>query len=418
MRVMVAGSGGRERALAWRLSSSPSLSHLLATGDLPGWPERAEIVEARTAREIARAAHARRVDLVVVGPEVLLAEGLADELDEIGIPCFGPSREAARLESSKAYAKDVIRAAGVPTAEALLVHLSSPDELRAGLARCERGRVVLKADGLASGKGVLVCPSPEEAVEGLHAMQRFGSAAETLLLEDLLVGPEVSVFALCDGERAVALPSARDHKRLLEGDRGPNTGGMGAISPSPDVDRERASALVEQIHAPVLREMSRRGAPFRGVLYAGLMMTEQGPMVLEFNVRFGDPECQPLMMLWADDPIPWLYGAATGRLPQGSPRFLDEAACCVVLAADGYPDSPVRGTPIPEPEPAADPRVVVFHAGTTRAPDGHLQTAGGRVLSVTATGTDPRDARTRAYREIDRWRFPGARYRTDIGGAV
>lgn len=416
MRVVLAGSGGRERALAWRLASSPSLTTLITTAAVPGWPEGIACRPAANVREIVTIAQETRADLVVVGPENLLGEGLADELDRVGIPCFGPTREAARLETSKAYAKEVMQAAGVPTANALIVELSDLEGMRRAEARCAQGHVVLKADGLAAGKGVLVCPTPEEAMDALQGMKRFGDAAQLLLLEDLLAGPELSLFALCDGERAVSLPSAQDHKRLCDHDLGPNTGGMGAIAPHPSIDRRRADALVSEIHSPVIREMASRGHPFRGVLYAGLMLTEQGPIVLEFNVRFGDPECQALMMLWQDDPLPWLYGAATGHLPTGAPLFREEAACCVVLASEGYPDSPVRGTAIDEPPPSLDPEIAVFHAGTRRGPDRILRTEGGRVLSIAARGLDAEGAQRRAYEEASRWRFAGSQMRTDIGG--
>lgn len=415
MRVVIAGSGGREHALAWRVASAPSLTALAVTSDVPGWPERAEILQAPSARAIAEEAHHWKADLVVVGPEALLAEGLADELASFGIPCFGPTKQAATLETSKAYAKEILQAAGVSTASAVIIDLSDPQGMEQAVARCQQGHVVLKADGLASGKGVIVCPEPAEAIDALRSMQRFGEASRVLLLEDLLEGPEVSLFALCDGTRAVALPSARDHKRLCDGDLGPNTGGMGAIAPCPGIDPQQTASLVDRLCLPVIEEMARRGTPFRGVLYAGLMMTPQGPAVLEFNVRFGDPECQALMMLWEDDPLPWLYGAATGRLPEGSPRFQEAAACCVVLAAEGYPSAPVRGTLIPEPPASTVPHLAVFHAATARDSAGKLRTAGGRVLSIAAMAADLPSARSHAYAEANRWRFAGAQMRTDIG---
>ncbi len=416
MRVLLVGNGGREAALAWRLARSPTLGNLTVTGANPGWPQGVEVRPATTVAEIVKLARHCRAELVVVGPEAPLAAGLADALASAGIPCFGPSRQAARLESSKAFAKEVCAAAGVPTADALVVDASSAEDLERARERCRMGRVVVKADGLAAGKGVYVCPDPESALAALDEVAQHGEAARQLVLEDLLVGPEVSVFALCDGKRAVPLPSAQDHKQLLDGGRGPNTGGMGAYAPCPLVDANAARKLCAAIHQPVVDEMARRGTPFRGVLYAGLMMTPDGPRVLEFNVRFGDPECQPLMVLWDEDVLPWLHGAATGSLPWGHPKLGRGAACCVVLASAGYPATSTRGTPILEPPPTEG--VIVFHAATTRGDDGVLRTDGGRVLGVTGVGPDLETARARAYAAVYGWRFEGAQLRTDIGASA
>ncbi len=414
MRVVLVGKGGREAALAWRMAQSPTLDRLVVTGDNPGWPDGVERVPAASVAEVRDVARQVGADLVVVGPEAPLAEGLADLLDEVGIPCFGPRSGAARLEASKAFAKEVMRAAGVPTAGALVVRRDEPSTVEAARARCDRGRVVVKADGLAAGKGVIVCETARQAHAALDVMlgDRFGAAADRIVLEDRLEGPEVSVFALCDGRRAVALPSSQDHKTLLDCGRGPNTGGMGAYAPCPLVSRDEADALVARIHQPVLDELARRGHPFRGVLYAGLMLTADGPMVLEFNVRFGDPECQPLMCLWDEDVLPWLHGAATGALPAGRPRFRDGAACCVVLASRGYPHTSDKGRPIPEPPPTEG--VVVFHAGTRRDAHGVLRTDGGRVLGITGIGRTVREARQRAYDAVPGWLFEGCQYRIDI----
>ena len=414
MKVLLVGHGGREAALAWRIAQSPSLERLIVVGRNPGWPERAERVACNSNAAIVALATEHGIDLVVVGPEAPLAAGLADDLASAGIPCFGPQQGAARLEASKAFAKEVMTAAGVPTAGAVVVDMSDPNSVEAGRARCRLGQVVVKADGLAAGKGVIVCETAEEALGAFEELSsgRFGAAGTRLVLEDRLTGPEVSVFALCDGTRAVALPSSQDHKTLLEGGRGPNTGGMGAYVPCPLVSREDAERLVAEVHAPVIAEMARRGTPFRGVLYAGLMMTPEGPRVLEFNVRFGDPECQPLMCLWDEDVLPWLHGAAVGTLPEGRPRFSAGSACCVVLASRGYPASSEKGVAIPE-GPARD-AVVVFHAGTVRDSDGILRTNGGRVLGVTGVGVDIATAREAAYGALDGWVFPGAQHRTDI----
>lgn len=414
MRIVLVGHGGREAALAWRIARSPSLERLVVTGANPGWPDAAVRIDTSGAQAIGALAQAEGADLVVCGPEAPLAAGLADHLATLGIPCFGPTREAARLEASKAFAKEVMHAAGVPTAEAVVAIRGDEASLKAARARCDRGDVVVKADGLAAGKGVIVCHTAEEAHAALDEMlgERFGQASDRIVLEDRLTGPEVSVFGISDGERVVALPSSQDHKTLLEGGKGPNTGGMGAYVPCPLVDREQAEAFVQSVHLPVVQELARRGHPFRGVLYGGLMMTPNGPKVLEFNVRFGDPECQPLMCLWDEDILPWLFGAATGALPEGRPHFAEGSACCVVLASAGYPLSSDKGRPIPEPAPTEG--VEVFHAGTRRDADGVLRTDGGRCLGITGVGSDIREARDRAYAALDGWVFEGAQHRTDI----
>ena len=407
MRVVVIGSGGREVALAWRLAASPSVTELVVTAPSPGWPAEAVSWEGDWLQRAER----EPVGLVVVGPEQPLTEGLADRLAERGIPCFGPSAAAARLEGSKRFAKEIMAAAGVPTADAVSGRLDDPADRARLQERARRGAVVVKADGLAAGKGVWVCPSAHEAEAALEEVTRYGA---DVVLEDLLVGPEVSLFALCDGERAVPLLSAQDHKQLLDGGLGPNTGGMGAIAPCPLLDAATAEQVVASVHQPVLDEMARRGTPFRGLLYAGLMMTDAGPKVLEFNVRFGDPECQPLMTLWQGDPLPWLLGAAQGALPEGRPAFRDAHACCVVLASAGYPASKDVGQPIPEPFPEG---VVVFLAGAQRDDHGILRTSGGRVLGVCGLGPDPTAARAAAYRAVPAIAFEGAQWRRDIGGS-
>jgi phosphoribosylamine--glycine ligase len=414
MRVLLVGHGGREHALAWRITQSRSLETLVVTGDNPGWPLGVVLRQAATVKEWVSVAISETIDLVVVGPEAPLSQGLADELAAVGIPCFGPQRAAALLESSKGFAKDVMAAAGVETAAFLYAIRNDEQSVLAARTRCDAGHVVIKVDGLAAGKGVFVCETAVEAHAALDEVWsgRFGSAADTILLEDRLTGPEVSLFALCDGSRTVALPSSQDHKTLLEGNRGPNTGGMGAYVPCPLVNAEQGRQLVAQIHQAVVDEMRRRGCPFVGVLYAGLMMTPQGPRVLEFNVRFGDPECQPIMQLWEGDILPWLHGAATGSMPDGAPTFAPGAACCVVLASAGYPLSATKGTPIPDGR--SPDGVEVFLAGTRRDEDGVLRTAGGRVLGVSATAETLALAQERAYSTLPSWAFDGCQYRRDI----
>ena len=308
--------------------------------------------------------------------------------------------------------------AGVPTAGHLEVDKDDPQSVERAMARIAQGDVVVKVDGLAAGKGVFVCHTEAEAREALDEVWsgRFGDAARHVVLEDRMEGPEVSVFGITDGGRVVGLPASQDHKALLDGNQGPNTGGMGAYAPCPLLDDAAVEEIIETVHRPVVRVMAERGTPFRGVLFAGLMLTKDGPRVLEFNARFGDPETQPLMCLWEDDILPWLAGAARGDLPHGAPRFRDGAACCVVLASRGYPVTSEKDVIIPEPPRAED--VVVFHAGTRRGDDGLLRTSGGRVLGITGLGDSVQDARAKAYEALDGWAFDGAQWRTDIGGSV
>jgi phosphoribosylamine--glycine ligase len=412
MDVFLIGRGGREAALAWRLAMSPSIGRLIVCGDSAGWPTCAEVWPSQDVPGWIEVARQQKVDLVVVGPEAPLEAGIGDALAAAGIPCFGPTKAAARLETSKAFAKEVMAAAKVPTPAAMVVDPGNAASWAAAVERARKGSVVIKVDGLAAGKGVFVCITGEEAVAALDEIGRFGRSASRVLLEDLLSGPEVSLFALCDGERAVPLLSAQDHKRLLDGDRGPNTGGMGAFVPSAYVDAAEAERLCDLVHRPVLAEMKRRETPFRGLLYAGLMLTPDGPQVLEFNARFGDPETQPLMRLWTDDLVAWLYGAAIGRLPPGAPRFAPGVACGVVLAAEGYPETPRLGVQLDEPE-AGDS--VVFFAGAARVGPRRIKSTGGRILCATGVGADLVAARKKAYAEIERWSHAGTRYRTDIG---
>jgi phosphoribosylamine---glycine ligase len=396
VKVLIVGSGGREHALAWKLASSPLLDELHAAPGNPGiaalgqcHPVRAEDGEGLLSlcRELA-------IDLVVVGPEAPLVVGLADTLRLGGVAVFGPTRAAAQIEGSKAFAKDVLEAAAVPTAQRLAV--AQPP-------------CVVKVDGLAAGKGVFVCHSQEELDAGLRAAAALGG---DLLIEELLEGEEVSLFAISDGERAVALAPAQDFKRVGEHDTGPNTGGMGAYSPVPGLAEPEVEELLETVHRPVLAELARRDAPFTGLLYAGLMLTADGPRVLEFNCRFGDPETEAILPRIESDLLPLLLGAATGELA-GEVVFGDCTGVTVVLAGGDYPERSDSGTPIDGVEDAEATGALVFHAGTAHQ-GGRLVTNGGRVLAVTATGDGVGSARSRAYEAASRISFAGMRYRRDI----
>jgi len=399
VKVLVVGSGGREHALAWKLAQSPVLDELHAAPGNPGIAELGSChpVRAEDADGLLALARALAIDLVVIGPEAPLVAGVADHLRRGGVAVFGPSAAAARIEGSKSFAKEVMRAAGVPTAEPLPL----------AKAPC-----VVKADGLAAGKGVFVCRTEEELEAGLKAARALG---ERFLIEELLEGEELSVFAVSDGRRAVALGAARDYKRAGDGDTGPNTGGMGAYSPLQGMGPERVEEIVDLVHRPVVGELARRGAPFAGLLYAGLMLTGDGPRVLEFNCRFGDPETQCLLPRLDSDLLPLLAAAAAGNLAGVEPRVSERAAVTVVVAAGGYPRSGDSGSPIEGIEEARALGALVFHAGTALRGE-RLVTSGGRILNVTGVGEDVASARALAYRAIERISFAGARYRRDIAG--
>jgi phosphoribosylamine---glycine ligase len=397
VRVLLVGSGGREHALAWRLAASKELDELHAAHGNPGIASLATChpVAAGDGDGLLGLARSIEVDLVVVGPEAPLVHGVADALRHAGIPVFGPSAAAARIEGSKLFAKAVMAAADVPTAAVL------PEP---------RAPCVLKADGLAAGKGVVVCRTDAELAAGLEVARGFDGS---VLVEELLEGPEVSVLAVCDGRDALALAPARDFKRAYDGDTGPNTGGMGSFAPVPDVDDVLLDALLERCVRPTLAELARRGTPFLGTLFAGLILTADGPRVLEFNCRFGDPETQSVLPLVDGDLLVALAAAAGGSLAGTTLGRLPASAVTVVLAAGGYPERSDVGTPIEGLEDAQGDGALVFHAGTARK-DGRLVTNGGRLLGVTATGADLDEARTRAYAAADRIRIAGARRREDI----
>ncbi|MEE4207331.1 MAG: phosphoribosylamine--glycine ligase [Erythrobacter sp.] len=414
MNVLLLGSGGREHALAWKLAQSPSLSSLHASPGNPGIAEEAECValDVNDHRAVVRFCRDEAVDLVVIGPEAPLVDGLADSLRDAGIAVFGPSKAAARLEGSKGFTKDLCARAGIPTAG--YVRTTSLDEARAALARFEPP-FVLKADGLAAGKGVVIADDIEAAEIALADMfgGQFGEAGAEVVIEEFMQGEEASFFALTDGRFILPFGSAQDHKRVGEGDTGPNTGGMGAYSPAPVLTEDLEARVMEEIVRPTVETLAADGTPYCGVLYAGLMLTEAGPKLIEYNCRFGDPECQVLMTRLRSDLAGIMFACARGELAGVRPDFSPDTALTVVMAAKGYPGTPEKGGRIDLAQAEAD-GVKVFHAGTAMK-DGALVANGGRVLNVTATGASVTEAQRRAYAAVDRIAFPTGFCRRDIG---
>ncbi|MCO4769338.1 MAG: phosphoribosylamine--glycine ligase [Deltaproteobacteria bacterium] len=416
MQILVLGGGGREHALSWAIARSPRCSQVFCVPGnggtqavAPSFP-----LDVTDHRAVVAACEARSIDLVVVGPEQPLVDGLADALRAAGIAVFGPDAAPAQLEGSKSFAKEFMARHGIPTAaydvfddgEALIAHLAS----------CPVP-VVVKADGLAGGKGVLICMDRAEAVAAGQAMareHRFGAAGARVVVEEFMEGEEASLLALVDGETVVVLPPLQDHKRRFDGDEGPNTGGMGAYSPVPAMTQGLIDQAVREVLEPAARGLVADGTPYRGVLYAGLMLTSTGPRVVEFNCRFGDPECQPLILALTSDLLPLLDATARGVLAdQPLPSVRDGAVCCVVMVSGGYPGSYPKGMTI-SGIPVDDEDVVVFHAGT-RLDEGDLVTSGGRVLGVTARGDSFAQARSRAYDVVRMIQWEGAAFREDIG---
>jgi phosphoribosylamine--glycine ligase len=415
MNVLLIGSGGREHALAWKISASPLLGRLYAAPGNPGIAQHAECVALDVADHEAVIAFAKekQIGLVVVGPEAPLVAGLADDLAASGIAVFGPTAKAAQLEGSKGFTKDLCARYAIPTAA--YGRFDNAADARA-YAEKVGAPIVVKADGLAAGKGVTVAMRLDEALAAIDACFEgaFGAAGAEVVVEEFLEGEEASFFFLCDGKTALPFGTAQDHKRVGDGDTGPNTGGMGAYSPAPVLTPALEARVIREIVEPTMRGMAEAGTPFAGVLYAGLMLTKDGPKLIEYNVRFGDPECQVLMLRLEDDLLPLLLAAAEGRLAGLAPRWRDEAALTVVMAAKGYPGTPEKGSVIAGVEDAAGD-ALIFHAGTARDASGQLVAAGGRVLNVTATGRTVSEAQARAYAAIDRIDWPGGFCRRDIG---
>lgn len=416
MHVLLIGSGGREHALAWRIAASPLLSKLYCAPGNAGIAEVAECIpiDSSDHATVVRFCRERAIDLVVVGPEAPLVAGLADDLGSAGIKVFGPSKAAAQLEGSKGFTKDFCREFGIPTA----AYGRFKDRVSALAYLAERPiPIVVKADGLAAGKGVTVADTREAAIAAIDACfsGTFGAAGTEIVIEECLIGEEASFFALVDGTHALPLVAAQDHKRAYDGENGPNTGGMGAYSPAPVMTEEMTRRTLDEIVRPTVRGMQSRGMPYKGVLFAGLMITASGPKLIEYNVRFGDPETQVLMLRLESDLLPALLATADGVLDKFDLRWHDDVALTVVMAAKGYPGDHERGTAIAGlGEAATVPGVQIFHAGTSREGD-RLLAAGGRVLNVSARGKSVREARERAYLAISRIDWPGGFCRTDIG---
>jgi phosphoribosylamine---glycine ligase len=416
MNILLLGSGGREHALAWKLAASPLADRLFCAPGNAGIAREAEIVALDVADHAAVVAFckANKIDLVVVGPEAPLVAGLVDDLIAAGIKAFGPTKAAARLEGSKGFTKDLCTANNIPTAAYERFTAAAPAK---AYVRAHGAPIVVKADGLAAGKGVVVAETVADAEAAIDMMFAggLGEAGAEVVIEELLKGEEASFFALSDGEHALALASAQDHKRAFDGDEGPNTGGMGAYSPAPVMTPEMSARAMDEIVLPTIRAMKAMGCPYKGVLYAGLMITADGPKLIEYNARFGDPECQVLMLRLKSDLVPALLAACDGVLKSFDLRWSDEAALTVVMAAKGYPGDYARGSTIEGLDAAAAVEgVEIFHAGT-RAEGGRIVANGGRVLNVCGLGKTVAEAQSRAYRAVDRIRWPEGFCRRDIG---
>jgi phosphoribosylamine--glycine ligase len=422
MRILVVGGGGREHSLCWAISASPLCTKLYCAPGNAGIAQVAECIDVAAEDIAGQVALAQRekIDFVVVGPEVPLAMGLADRFTEAGIKVFGPSQKAAQLESSKGFTKELCKRHNIPTGA--YERFTDADKAAAYI-KAQGAPIVVKADGLAAGKGVVVAETVEQAIEAARDMlsgNRFGAAGASVVIEEFLVGEEMSFFALCDGEHVLPLIAAQDHKRAFDNDKGPNTGGMGAYSPAPIFDAAMQKRTMDEIILPTARAMAADGMPFKGVFYAGLMITAQGPKIFEYNCRFGDPECQVMMMRLKSDLVPALIACADGGLKHFDLRWSNDSALTVVMAANGYPDAYQKGTEIRGLDAAGKVEgVQIFHAGTKFGPDGKRVLAnGGRVLNVTAMAPTVEEARNRAYRAVDLIDWPEGFCRRDIAWRV
>jgi phosphoribosylamine--glycine ligase len=417
MQVLVVGGGGREHALIWKITESPLVDNVIAVPGNDAISSIAKCIPASVTdvNNISNLAVRHNADLVVIGPEAPLVAGVADALKTAGIPVFGPTKAAAMLEGSKIFSKEFMRRANIPTAD-----FSTHNDIESALqaARLRNGPMVVKADGLAAGKGVVVCDGPKEAEQAIRRMmsdRTFGDAGSRILIEERLVGEEASILAICDGKTCIPLVAAQDHKAAYDNDEGPNTGGMGAYAPAPVVTVDIADKVLNRVLLPTVHQMAEEGSPFVGILYAGIMIVNGNPLVLEFNARFGDPECQPLLMLLDEDIVPLLLSAARGELSPRPLKWHDGATMCVVLASEGYPGRYRTGDVISGLDEAAEiTDVVVFHAGTKKTDKGFV-TAGGRVLGVTARGKTLRQAADSAYRAVGCISWQGMHMRKDIG---
>lgn len=416
MKVLVIGSGGREHALVWKISQSPRVEKIYCAPGNGGIGEMAELVSigANAIDQLTNFAEKEKIDLTVVGPEVPLTLGIADLFRDRGLKIFGPDRAGAQLEGSKAFTKEILKENNIPTASfAVFSDVASAKKYLGG----QKPPYVVKADGLAAGKGVVICGSREEgeaAIDDILVRRIFGQAGKRVVIEEFLQGEEASFMALTDGEYILPLASSQDHKRVYDGDRGPNTGGMGAYSPAPVVNSELHRRILDEILSPLLRGLKKRGVLYQGVLYAGLMINENGPKVLEFNARFGDPECQPVIMRLKSDLMPLLEATVERRLDRVDPEWYEESSVCVVLCSPGYPGSYEKGKEIRGLEKLKDwKRGAVFHAGTVKE-DGRWLTSGGRVLGVTALGSNIEEAVGEVYQAVGKIRWEGMHYRKDV----
>lgn len=413
MNILIVGSGGREHALAWKLKQSPKVTQLYIAPGNPGTSELGTNIPAKSTFEIVEWLKINTMDLVVIGPDQYLAEGIVDKVKALNIPVFGPTQSAAEIEWSKAYAKQFMFEEGIPTAESK-TFLNSV-EARQYIDNCAFP-IVIKVDGLAAGKGVVIAQTREEAHAAIANMMDtrvFGESGSRVIIEGYLEGFEISTHAFCDGENAVMFPASKDHKRIGEGDTGPNTGGMGTIAPVPGVTAEQMDEIKNKIVLPTLRGLQKRGRPFSGILFPGIMLTKNGPYVIEFNARFGDPEVQSYVRILESDLFEILYACATGGLENVEVKWSDESACCIVLASKGYPVETEVGDVMAMPT-IQDESVVVFEAGTAMD-DGNKVTAGGRVLGVTSVGKDLNEALEKAYEFAENIKFEGKQMRRDIG---